>query len=651
MLPRRWSVFAALLFLGIVLLLVAQGCGKKSSTGPTPPATATVSGVVADAGTSAPISGASVKATTGAVATTDASGHFTISVTANQTVQVDVTRSDYTLNQVVLNLGAGETRTLSVSLLEAGTTSSIPVSAGGEVTDTGSGATLTLPAGFVTASGSVNVRVTGLDPTTSEVKALPGGLDAIDADGHAVYLKPVSFAEYTVTDGSGNVLQFNPSASAGAAIELPIPASLRGQPGYLNGDHIECYVYDPADGKCKTPVPGVIGPSSVDGSPAIKATIFHLSWYGGAPASTDIACVEGTVKRDGVPVPNVDIGASPGGTTRTDAQGHYQVQAAANSTVHIEATQVSGATFSSGEGSVAVSAAGGVCAHLDLDLGTPVAGQYTVNAEIAGASFLASGVIDVAVADIEITTKTGSAPVPGAKVEIGTGGTWYTLNDEGSGSYTLSGVFQSFPLSPGADYTIRIDLENNGSFDASGQVKMVGVPVITSPDSAATVGRSFTTSWSDPGTSVSGYSAGYLGVATSKATSRTFVTAQQSFVIGNGVADPVTHLTNDPLPAGAYQLIIQSGNGAYWSALLGGNYTPNITGTNTTGYFWSSGSGKIVPVTSSGVLKALAARGASDARVAPEAAAALERIQAGERHVLEIARRYRGVPSSRMTRR
>ena len=35
----------------------------------------------------------------------------------------------------------------------------------------------------------------------------------------------------------------------------------------------------------KTPVPGVIGPSSVNGEPAIKATIFHLSWYGGAPAS------------------------------------------------------------------------------------------------------------------------------------------------------------------------------------------------------------------------------------------------------------------------------------------------------------------------------------------------------------------------------
>lgn len=98
----------------------------------------------------------------------------------------------------------------------------------------------------------MNVTVTGLDPTTDQIRALPGGLEALDGNGQPVYLSPVSFAEYTVKDASGNVLQFNPSASQGADIELPIPAVLQGQPGYENGDPIECYVYDPADGKWKT---------------------------------------------------------------------------------------------------------------------------------------------------------------------------------------------------------------------------------------------------------------------------------------------------------------------------------------------------------------------------------------------------------------
>src|SRR3989442_944733 len=125
--------------------------------------------------------------------------------------------------------------------------------------------------GTATVSGPVTVPVTGLAPTTDQIKALPGGLDAVDANGQKVYLSPVSFAEYTVKDANGNVLPFNPSASGGANIELPIPASLRGQPGYGDGDPIECYLYDPADGKWKTPVPGVIGASSVNGELAIKA--------------------------------------------------------------------------------------------------------------------------------------------------------------------------------------------------------------------------------------------------------------------------------------------------------------------------------------------------------------------------------------------
>ena len=49
------------------------------------------------------------------------------------------------------------------------------------------------------------------------VGAGPGGLTAVDGTGATKYLKPVSFAEYTVKDAAGHVLQFNTAASAGAA--------------------------------------------------------------------------------------------------------------------------------------------------------------------------------------------------------------------------------------------------------------------------------------------------------------------------------------------------------------------------------------------------------------------------------------------------
>jgi hypothetical protein len=101
-------------------------------------------------------------------------------------------------------------------------------------------------------------------------------------------------------------------------------------------------VYDPADGKWKTPVPGVIGPSSVDGQPAIKATIFHLSWYGGAPATTDVSCVHGTVRDAlGNPLPGVSVEAFQGSRGTTDGSGNFELQAAANSVRVVASRRVS----------------------------------------------------------------------------------------------------------------------------------------------------------------------------------------------------------------------------------------------------------------------------------------------------------------------
>ncbi|TMQ60718.1 MAG: hypothetical protein E6K75_02665, partial [Candidatus Eisenbacteria bacterium] len=125
-------------------------------------------------------------------------------------------------------------------------------------------------------------------------------------------------------------------------------------------------------------MPGTIGPSSVDGQPAIKATIFHLSWYGGAPAAAETGCVQGTVKVDGSPAANVDVEAFPGSSTRTDAQGHYQVEAALNSVVRVDATQVSGTQFRVAEGTVSVGASAAICAILDLSLGAATEGEYQV---------------------------------------------------------------------------------------------------------------------------------------------------------------------------------------------------------------------------------------------------------------------------------
>lgn len=373
------------------MALSTSGCSKSSNTlssdkgGGTGTTTtkATLNGVVKDASTtgSPVLVGATVQAVGDSIsATTDANGFFSLSLQAKVTKTVNVTMAGYSLNQLVVTLDTGSTKTVSLSLMKSGSTKTVSVSSGGSVTDSKSNAVITLPSNFVTTSGNVSVTVTGLDPTTEQIRALPGGLNAVDTKGNTIYLQPVSFAEYTVKDAAGNVLQFNTSASSGANIELPIPASLRGKPGYKNGDPIECYLYDPSDGKWKTPVGGKIGPSSVDGSPAIKATIFHLSWYGGAPAVNQRSCISGYVRNaDGTPAKGADVEAYPGGTTSTDATGFYNVDAAPSSNVRVVATVVSGATIRSAEGVVYTGAAADSCTSSpDLTLGLPQQGSFEV---------------------------------------------------------------------------------------------------------------------------------------------------------------------------------------------------------------------------------------------------------------------------------
>lgn len=608
-------------FFPILLLLLAvsavslwlTSCSKSDNGGPvTPPSTtATVAGVVTDAGTTGnpPIAGATVSTSSTNSTTTNGSGAFSLTVPAGSTVTVSVTKSGYSLNQVVVNVTGGATKQLSVNLLTVGATKSVSTASGGSVIDSTSNAKIQLPANFVTGAGNVNVSITGLDPTTSQIKALPGGLQGVDANGNPVYLQPVSFAEYTVRDSNGNVLQFNQSASSGANIELPIPASLRGKPGYTNGDPIECYLYDPTDGKWKTPVPGVVGPSSVDGQPAIKATIFHLSWYGGAPATNKRACITGSVKNDnGTPAAGVQVEAFAGGQATTDNQGHYQLDAAPNSTVRVVATLVQGTTVRTGEVTVYTGDASDTCVSApDITLGAPQQGTFLVNA------FLFKGLegntsIQWAIASIELKTPDGTrSAFDSALVTIGTGSQSYTLTPYGGGSYEIiSGLTGSgnFSLQSGKDYFIKIDFDRNGTIDANGQVKMVGGVRITAPADSSTVGKMFTAAWQDSGSSEPGYSADYYLDITGDSAGRFFLTQSTSKVIGDGTVDSSIYgypQPNDPLPAGHYQFNLSGLNGPAGFLQITGPPLPNINGQGVEGYYYSYSSAIPISFTSTGL--------------------------------------------------
>lgn len=641
--------------LALTTTLFLGACGKKSNsvTGPGAGGTGTLNGkvtLVASAGS--PVAGATVTASSGAATATDAGGQFALTIPAGQDVRVDVTKAGFTLNQMHVRLSSHESRVVSVGLMAAGNTATVQVASGGSVTDPTSAAKITLPANFVTATGPVSVSITGLDPTTDQISALPGGLEAVDGTGATKYLKPVSFAEYTVRDAAGHVLPYNTAASAGANIELPIPASLRGQPGYANGDPIECYVYDPADGKWKTPVPGVIGPSSVDGQPAIKATIFHLSWYGGAPATSDVACVSGTVRDSiGNPVAGASVEAFQGAKGTTDASGHFQIEAAAHSQVRVVASRLVGNVFQSATDTVQTAGAGDACASANLVMKSEHP-SFDVTATMLALPGAPDPGYSVSV-QIMLGTPETAVPVEGAVVEVGTGGTFTTIPESGSGSYDLfsfSGPSPLFPLVAGAPYTLRLDYNHDGIVDATGLVHMAGIPVVVTPDSGSVQPRSFTANWTDDGTGSPGYIPLYIGIngggeGNPGATASIFITTATSKTIGSGVTDPTTYLPDPPLVAGPYQLSLLN----FVGPLVGGALpnlpsTPNVSGPGTTGIFNAYSISDAVPYTSTGA--ALAARNTS----APIAAAARARAAKAVDATIERLLGKRFAPSTILAR-
>ena len=109
---------ALLLVSSTALIAVGFGCGGDKGTDPTV-GTGTVSGVVQNVNGNATIAGATVTASSGATATTDAQGRFSISVPSGQRVRIDVTKATYSLNQLVVQLATGESKSFAVGLMAA----------------------------------------------------------------------------------------------------------------------------------------------------------------------------------------------------------------------------------------------------------------------------------------------------------------------------------------------------------------------------------------------------------------------------------------------------------------------------------------------------------------------------------------------------
>ena len=202
-----------------------------------------------------------------------------------------------------------------------------------------------------------------------------------------------------------------------------------------------------------------------------------------------------------------------------------------------------------------------------------------------------------------------------ADVKIGYGSQFTTLPSSGNGSYSIytgGPSASNFSLAPGQQYEIQIDFDKNGTIDATGTVRMVGIPTITYPEDGSTVPNHFTATWDDNGTSFAGYSADYwvsLASTDTNGVYRIFETTNQSVIIGNGSVDSSFYdyyQTNDPLPSGSYSMDVWSFNGPAGFLSSVGDQLPNINGQNVTGYFYSNYLGNGISFNCSGLLSKVA---------------------------------------------
>lgn len=600
------------------VLVVLVGCGGSSGNNNGNPDaggnnnnnnSGSVTGVVTDIGTSAPISGAAVSGGGGASATTDARGAFTLTGLASGPVVLSISKNGYAPGYANGTVGANAESVL-VRLKAEGTPQTYSTSTAKTLsvtTENGPYAVI-LPANSVdTTDANITVSVTPLDPTT-EAGALPGSLVASNSS----VLLPVTFAEFTLRDSTGKRLNLKSSASA--TVELPIPAALRS--AYPLGSKIHCYSYDSTTGKWADFVDGTVQVSSVDGtSPVLAASIRHFSWYGGAPEGND--CVDVYVKVtsavDGKPLGNARVEATPGTVAYTDANGVASVRSAVGPTaseftayqtgidVDGSLTGIAGAKYIE-FGRVDVELVGLVTkACSEPAAGGQPSGTGSSGSPIAIPIGVVKGVYQ-AFAVLGTSGGQGSLtvelvqgvpgpggelenPVPadGAKIFVSaTGGTPVMLTSAGQGT----GVYYSpstFAITAGQTYTLTIDGDGNGSIDGSGSAAALGDVAFTNPTEGGNVNSSdFVASWSDSAAGAPGYVPYYEVLISGTGTDFAFyVGTDRQWTVTSSVTQGA------PLDPGDYQASLIGFAGAFTGGQGGIAVTNNITGVGVTGQFFS----------------------------------------------------------------
>jgi hypothetical protein len=555
-----------------------------------PSAAHTVAGVVSDVTKGTRIAGAEVKLVgSDKSAQTNARGEFAFADLPEGAVSLSITKDGYAPGYAVAESTADAQASI-VSLKKLGQMHGYdPTRAATlvEKTDNGPYAVIFTPDSLDTSDTQLQVAVTPLDPTREDA-ALPGDLIAGGSSPNA--LEAVTFAEFSIVDSSGK--KVNLKADKSAIVELPIPLALRA--AYPLDSKIHCYAYDPQTGKWEDFVEGTVSLSSVDKmTPVLRASIRHFSWYGGAPAIMDQKCVLVQVvsKLTGKPLEGATVSARPGLKATTGKDGLATITVKKDASIKYTATKTYTDTYVDDKGNLIPQQGSKVIeigrVEEDQDLAVPVLGPCPKDAPASldsskavrietgplpsGAfvfeisAFVQDGNTSVQV-EKGIPDESGSPedpePVDDAKVTLVTGDgksvalmsllsmlpAGAVMPGMGLGLYTAPNG-QMLAANGGERYTLQVDVDGNGSVDASASCTVPGKLAWIKPEAGASYDSAgFMAAWSDTATSSN---IQYIAVLSNQDASSAAPGAVYS---GN----ELSFTPDPPLAAGSYKASLQS---------------------------------------------------------------------------------------------
>ena len=573
------------------------GSDSKPSDYDPPSAAHTVAGVVTDIAKGTRVAGASVNVVgSDRSATTDASGQFSLSDVPEGDVSLSISKAGYAPGYATARSDDGAQAAL-VSLKKLGSMQSYDPSRAAtlsETTDDGPYAVIFTADSLDTTDTQLKVTVTPLDPT-SEDAALPGDLIAGGQSPNA--LEAVTFAEFGIIDSQGKRVNLKPSASA--IVELPIPIGLRAD--YPLDSKIHCYAYNPTTGKWEDFVEGTVALSSVDKvTPVLRASIRHFSWYGGAPEIQDQECVVVQVfsKLTGKPLEGATISARPGLKAVSNADGVASITVKKGVKVKYTATKTYTDTYVDDQGNLIpqkgskvidfgrveqddelVSLIQGPCPSsggpsdkskpIKIETGPLPEGAfvYEVTAVISEGS--TSVIIEKGIPDEEGEIDEPE-PVDGANVVLRVAGSKdialvslsAMLPPEvmvpATGLYTTANG-AAVSADGGESYTLTIDVDGNGSVDATGSCEVPGELAWVTPKAGAEYdAQSFSAAWTDSASGDPGYSVEYYAI---------FIAENDESLGAVYTGTERSFMPDPPLAPGQYRATLQT---AYNSSTFSG---------------------------------------------------------------------------------